>query len=282
MPQRIYQGHRVAFLTQHGKQTLLQAPLETALGCHLVHTQGVDTDSLGSFTRETDRAGSQLDAARQKAHLGMSLTGAQIGLASEGAFSPDPYTGLMMWDTELLLWVDRGRQLEIPVWVQGPGQSLHRTVRDWPELMAFAQAAQFPSHQLVLRPDHPDHPSIFKGVGDEQALAHAFERAMALSEHGCVFVENDLRAFANPTRQDLIRQAGQKLVQRLLCTCPACNAPGYAVMSHLPGRACRACGAATRLPVAELWRCLTCGHEHTVAVPDQTLADPMRCDQCNP
>lgn len=93
--QSIYQGRQVAFLTQHGKQNLIRTPLEGALGCQLVHTDGYDTDQLGTFTRDVARPGSQLAAARRKANIGMELTGAHVGIASEGAFGPDPFAGLI-------------------------------------------------------------------------------------------------------------------------------------------------------------------------------------------
>jgi hypothetical protein len=48
----LYKTLEVAFLTQHGKQTLRRAPLEAALGCRLVHTNSYDTDLLGTFTRD--------------------------------------------------------------------------------------------------------------------------------------------------------------------------------------------------------------------------------------
>ena len=99
---RFYEGCPIAFLTQHGKQDLVREPLEAALGCHLVHTDGYDTDQLGTFTRELTRAGSQLDAARKKANIGMALTGASVGLASEGSFGPDPFGAFMPWNTEQL------------------------------------------------------------------------------------------------------------------------------------------------------------------------------------
>jgi hypothetical protein len=92
---RFYEGRPVAFLTQHGKQDLVRGPLETALGCRLVHTDAHDTDQLGTFTRELTRAGSQLDAARKKATLGMALTGTSVGMASEGSFGPDPFGAFM-------------------------------------------------------------------------------------------------------------------------------------------------------------------------------------------
>ena len=75
-----YLARRVAFLTQHGKQDLVKTPLESALGCELVHTDAFDTDQLGTYTRDIARPGSQLDAARSKAQIGMRLTGAPLSL----------------------------------------------------------------------------------------------------------------------------------------------------------------------------------------------------------
>ena len=63
MSEHPYRGQRVALLTQHGKQTLLQDPLQQALGCQLLHTDGYDTDQLGTFTRDIARAG---NCARQR------------------------------------------------------------------------------------------------------------------------------------------------------------------------------------------------------------------------
>ena len=60
-----YKNHKVAFLTQHGKQMLLREPLETALGCELVHTDGYDTDLLGTFTRDQIRPSSQIEAEKK-------------------------------------------------------------------------------------------------------------------------------------------------------------------------------------------------------------------------
>lgn len=98
----IYQGLPVALLTQHDKQDLVRPILEATLGCHLIHTDGYDTDLLGTFTRDVARPGSQLEACRRKARLGMALTGSALGMASDGALGPDPYTGWMDWCNEVL------------------------------------------------------------------------------------------------------------------------------------------------------------------------------------
>jgi len=279
---RFYEGCPIAFLTQHGKQDLVREPLEAALGCHLVHTDGYDTDQLGTFTRELTRAGSQLDAARKKAEIGMALTGASVGMASEGSFGPDPYGAFMPWNTEVVLWLDRGSGLEVTGFAHSPAQSLHRMVSSLPELERFAAEAGFPEHQLVLRPDHPEHPAMHKGLRDHEALTKAFHLAQALSAHGGVFVENDLRAFANPTRQKTILQATDQLIQKLLSLCPNCATPGYWLSEQIPGLPCRDCGQLTRLAKAEIWRCPKCPHEEQRTHHKPTWADPARCDFCNP
>lgn len=276
-----YAGVRVALLTQHGKQEVLRDGLQDALGCTLVHTDAFDTDQLGTFTRDIAREGSQVEAARRKAELGMQLTGAPVGLASEGAFGPDPFAGMMNWDSELLLWVDATRHLEISAWAQGPAQSAHRLVKNIDELMQFAAEAQFPSHALVVRPAQ-DHPLIFKGLSTPEALHEALTQALVASEHGTVFVENDLRAHCNPTRQALIRKAGEELARKLTSLCAACGSPGFWVHEKKRGLPCRACGTPTRLPLAEIWTCPACAHVQERAVDAPAQADPAHCDHCNP
>jgi aspartyl-tRNA synthetase len=84
----------------------------------------------------------------------------------------------MPWNTELLLWVDPARELEVTGIAHGPAQSLHRTVNSLDELMRFAQDAKFPEHHLVMRPEHEDHLQIVKNIHDA-ALAQILERTGA-------------------------------------------------------------------------------------------------------
>ena len=277
-----YQGAQVAFLTQHGKQDTVRGPLEAALGCHLVHTNGYDTDRLGTFTRDIARPGSQLEAARKKAHIGMSLTGLQLGISSEGAFGGGPFAGLIPWGTELVVWIDVINALEIVGIAQGPAQCHQKLLCTHDELLAFCDEAKFPEHHLVVRPEHHDHPNLIKGIQDHEHLIRAFEVAKQQSSTGMVFVENDLRAFANPTRMELISQATANLVDKLCSLCPACHAPGFWLDHPISGRPCAACGIKTRLPVAEIWHCTRCNHTETRAMDPALRADPAQCDYCNP
>lgn len=278
----LYQGREVAFLTQHGKQHLVRDRLQEALGCQLVHTDAYDTDKLGTFTNEVVRVGSQLDAVRAKATIGMDLTGLPIGMASEGAFGPDPFVGFTPWNSEVILWVDRDLGIEVQGFAHGPSQSLQRAIKTLEELNSFATEANFPSHYLSLRPEQMDYSAGQKGIRDMSQLVEAFHSAQSHSASGCLVIENDLRAFANPTRQALIRQAMDNLIHKLVSACPQCAKPGYSLKKKTLGLPCRLCGRPTQLAISEIWECLSCGFEDQKLIKQSKSADPSRCNYCNP
>lgn len=277
-----YQGQTIALLTQHGKEAVIAPVLDPALGCHVVRVEGFDTDSLGTFTREVSRPGSQLEAARRKARAGMELSGSAVGLASEGSFGPDPFTGMFSWNTELLLLIDDRAGIEITGIAQGPGKSAHLQTGDWAALEAFAVREGFPAHQFVLRPTHEDDPRVFKGIADWPSLRSRFDECLALSTHGKVFAELDLRAFANPSRMQRIEEAARDLLRRLTSCCPACDAPGYSVVAREAGLPCAACATPTSAYRAERWQCVRCTHAQVVLRADLAKADPQHCPRCNP
>lgn len=277
-----YAGATVALLTQHGKERVIAPVLEPALGCSIQLVSGFDTDLLGTFTRETPRPGSQLEAARRKARKGMELSGLRIGLASEGSFCQDPFAGMFPWNVELLLWVDDTLGLEITGMAQGAARSGHTIARTWDELATFAARSGFPAHHLVLRPNDENDPRVHKGIQTEAALQTAFEACHEASHHGDVFAELDLRAFANPTRMDMIKEAAADLSRKLQSACPACSRPGFWVTERQPGLPCSACLAQTRIHRSEVWSCVGCTHREVRPRTDRLLADPSDCPRCNP
>ncbi len=277
-----YAGRRIALLTQHGKETAIAPALETVLGCRVERVGGYDTDQLGTFTREIPRFGTQLEAARKKARIGMELTGLPLGLASEGSFGPDPYAGMFPWNVELLLFIDDTLGIEVCGVFQGPGGGAHLRTGDWAAVEDFAGKSGFPAQHLVLRPDDENSPHFIKGIADWTALRNAFAWARDLSATGRVFVEFDLRAHANPGRMENIRRAAEDLAVKLTTPCPACGAPGFAVVDRLSGLPCSDCGAPTREPRADIWGCIRCDHRETRPRTDAVAADPGRCDYCNP
>ena len=277
----VYSGRKVALLTQHGKERVIARVLEPVLGCRVELVTGFDTDRLGTFTRETPRIGTQLDAARRKARKGMELSGLPLGLASEGSFGPDPFTGLFTWNVELLVWIDDDLGLELVGIAEGASRSGHVQTGDYGEVEAFALREGFPQHQMVLRPQDPDDPRIRKNIADWGQLKACFDDCLEQSGNRQVCVETDLRAFANPSRMKHIEQATLNLLERMQSACPACHSPGYWVTERQPGLRCSACGLPTSSYRSEVWSCTRCKHEELKARPDLKVADPRYCAYCN-
>jgi hypothetical protein len=277
-----YAGLKASLLTQHGKESIICPQLFDSNGLEVIHVSDYDTDKLGSFTRDIPRYGSQLDAARKKARVGMELSGLKLGIASEGAFDNDPYTGMLPWNYELVLLIDDIRNIEIIGFFGGQAQSASHLVSSWDELTALLSEAQFTTHQLVIRPDDEYHPECRKGIKDLKSLKEAFEWATSLSKKGNVFVENDLRAHTNPTRMANILKATQDLSRKMNSLCPECESPGFSVTERKKGLLCACCEAPTNLPVANIWSCVKCDYKKEELIPNQTKADPSKCHYCNP
>lgn len=277
-----YRSHRVALLTQHGKQRVIAPALHAAVGCKVERVSGIDTDLLGTFTREIPRAGTQLDAARRKARLGMARAGLPLGIASEGAFGPDPLLGMLPWNLEVLIWIDDVRSLEITASAQAIAHFGHLQTGDWDAARAFAQQWRFPDHHLVVRPDSASDPRMRKGITSWEDFERQFHWAQDASANAEVFIETDMRANANPTRMCVIRSAAIELGQRLASLCPCCQAPGFWRVGRVPGLPCSLCGEATQDAVADRFGCVRCDHQHMRERTEASLADPAHCDFCNP
>jgi hypothetical protein len=281
-PLQLYRGARVAFLTQHGKERVLAPLFLEELGARIEVVRGFDTDTLGTFTRDVPREGTQLAAARRKAEIAIERSGLELGLGSEGAFVPGPF-GLGSWNIEVLVFFDRMRGIEVAGRAHAAGLHVHGTVRSREELEAISTRAGFPAHGLVVRPNDEHDPRPIKGLRDPDALTAAFEEARRASRTGVVFIESDLRAHMHPNRMNTIAAAGEDLVSRLSSACPACGTPGFGFVADVPGRPCADCGAPTREPVARAFGCVRCAHRTESPIEAWPLkASPSVCDFCNP
>ncbi|MDT8990990.1 hypothetical protein RQP54_08960 [Curvibacter sp. APW13] len=275
-----FQGLRVGFVTQHGKESLVAPHLEPLLGCVVERVDGIDTDRFGTFTRDIPRSGTQLEAARRKAQAAFETGDWPLALASEGAFGVDPYAGLMPWNVEVLVLLDRRTGREVAAHAQGPALAAHSRVGSEDALRAFAQEAGFPHHHLVVRQGDENGPVVAKGLHTDEALLDAFWRARQGGQG--VFVEHDLRAFCNPTRQAVIANAAKQLAQKLASACPQCAAPGFWPVRHSGGLPCEACGTPTHLPRLKVWGCSACGHEEQRPHGERPSAPAASCPACNP
>ena len=277
-----YRGQRLALLTQHRKERVIAPALEGALGCMVERALGFDTDTLGTFTRDVPRAGSQLEAARRKAELAIELTGADVGLGSEGSVDRHPMLGFVDRNVELIVLIDRARGIEVVGVADGPAPYAHVLTDTIAEAQALAEREGFPEHGLIVRPDDADDRRVTKDILDADRLTTAFEAARAESATGFVVVEVDLRAHRNPRRMARIGEAALDLAAKLASMCPACDSPGFWRSDRVSGMPCRACGRATGITLAEIDRCRRCEHRVTRELDSTAGADPMWCDYCNP
>ena len=277
----LYGGQKVALLTKHAKERVLAPILGDALACEVVLVDGYDTDLLGTFTRETPRAGTQVEAARKKAKIALELSSLKVALASEGSFGADPYAGMFAWNVECLVWVDSQNALEVVAIAQGKSNLNHALLTSWQECTEFAKKIGFPEHYLIIRPQE-NSSEMRKGVSEWDELKEAFLWARSVSQDGSVFTETDMRAFANPTRMQIIANAADELVKKLSCVCPLCNAPGYSVVETLRGLKCRVCANKTQDIYADVYSCVQCGHKVIQERENSLGANPAHCDFCNP
>jgi len=276
-----YRDQEVALLTQHGKEGVIAPVLAKLLGCRVEKVEGFNTDLLGTFTRDIAREGSQLDAARKKARIGMELSGLCIGIASEGSFGTDPFTGMLPWNRELLIWIDGRLGIEVVANSAGKTNFSHQVVESWEGAEDFARSAGFPEHHLVVRPEDENHPELRKGLADWASLEDAVTWALNFAPNRRAFIETDMRAFANPTRMENIRLAAEDLARRLTSLCPACGAPGFSLAGQVRGLPCEDCGTPTNEVKADIHRCIRCKHQMLVE-REREYASARYCDYCNP
>jgi len=270
--------------TMHGKQAAVAPALRAQLGLEVVVPQGVDTDALGTFTREVARRGTMEETAIAKARLGMALTGLPLGLASEGSYGPHPAFPLVPGGLELLVLVDRERDIVVaehllddrPVFA-------HVELAPGDDVDGFLRRVAFPDHGLAVSAIGSKDEPVLKGLRSRECLEAAIERCAALSPEGRARVETDMRAHQNPTRMATIGRLAERLAARLQARCPECAAPGFGVSETISGLPCEECGMPSTMVDRELFRCPACPHEESRPRSDGLRRAPaFRCPRCNP
>lgn len=138
---------------------------------------------------------------------------------------------MLAWNNELLVLIDQKHGLEITGFSSAPAQNEHSYTGHWEESQKFAESVLFPSHYLVVKPTDEYHPQSKKGI---------------------VYVANDLRAFANPTRMENIFKAAEDLANKIISRYPQCQTPGFWIKDIKRGLPCNACGLATEQEITQI------------------------------
>jgi hypothetical protein len=74
----------------HHKERVIVPVLQQELGIKCIVPENFNTDIFGTFTREVERPGTQIAAARLKAQQALEVTGETLAIASEGSFTLHP------------------------------------------------------------------------------------------------------------------------------------------------------------------------------------------------
>ena len=177
-----YNNTSAVLATMHGKDRVIAPLLERDLGLRVELALGLNTDRFGTFSREIERKGSQLDAMRAKVAAGFANAAhARVGIASEGSFGPHPYIPFLALGRELIVLIDRETGLELIGHDASPETNFdHAVVSNVDSAMEFAERAKFPDHGLIVigcvdNQPAPDQ-ALFKAITDR-----AWKRPLARS-----------------------------------------------------------------------------------------------------
>jgi len=277
-------GRKIVIATMHKKEMVIGPILKKELGVDIVVPHYFDTDYFGTFTREIERRGSQLETAKAKAYAAMQATGLDLAVASEGSFDAHPSIPFIQSNLELVLLVDSKNNLAI--------RGHHRTsktningayVESVEEVIALAREWKFPYYGVILRKSEHEKEGIYKNLQTEKDLKIAAANLLASNSQKKIFIETDMRAHRNPTRMQAIKHATMNLIKNIKSTCKECKMPGFVVTDLQKGLKCSWCLMPTDLPIYEIYTCAKCGFLlKKPTAKHGELADPKYCNLCNP
>lgn len=268
--------------TKHEKEKVIAPLLEEALGVSCFVKAGFDTDKLGTFTGEIERAHDPITTARQKCLMAMELSGCDLGIASEGSFGNHPSVFFASADDEFLIFIDKKNDLEIIARELSIETNFNgKEIENEKALLEFAESVQFPSHGLILRQSKSDKSNLIKGITSLKDLKNAFN--LLSKKYNRVYAETDMRAMFNPSRMTVIESAAKKLVEKINSHCPECQTPGFGMTEAKKGLRCDLCKLPTNSILSHIYVCEHCQFTKEEMYPDKkTSEDPMHCDNCNP
>ena len=278
----MFEGRRLLIATKHGKEKVIAPIIEAQIRVKCFVSSEFDTDQLGTFTGEIERQKDVLTTLKQKCLLAMEMENCDLAMASEGSFGPHPSLFFIPANDEFLIFNDKLNGLEIIVRELSTDTNFNAAQVDTEkEVFEFAKAIKFPSHGLILRKAKNDFTEIVKGINSEAKLLQNSQ--YFLRQYGSLYIETDMRALYNPIRMQVIEKVTHKMAQKLNTFCPSCLMPGFGVVKVKPGLPCLLCNYGTNNALSHIFECHKCKYIHELKYPnEQTQADPISCDRCNP
>lgn len=278
-----WKNRKCVLATMHNKERVISPQLEQGLGVTVSVPYGFNTDRFGTFTREIQRAGNQLDAARKKALAGMELTGFDLGIASEGSFGAHPSIPFLPSNLEIVVLIDRRNNLEIighyrssDIRVRG------QEVMTPEEAKTIAHSWGFPDQGVIVRLSEKSNRNIYKDIKTIDKLEEVSKRLLSKWFVKRIFLETDMRAHRCPGRMESIKMATLDLIENCKSICPKCATPGFVITDTVKGLLCSHCNLPTDLVKGTVYTCQKCQYKENKPVTEKMYAEPGECQWCNP
>ncbi len=278
----MFQGRKLLIATKHKKEEVMVPLFQKHLDVDCFVAKEFDTDLLGTFSAEIERKLDVIETLRQKCLLSIQSTDFDMVVASEGSFGAHPTFFFAHADDELVMFKDIKNNLEIvarhlSVETNFDGMVIN-TIQ---ELEDFVQKVKFPSHGIILKSSEKNSEIILKDIETYSELLENFNKLR--ENYSLVFAETDMRAFRNPSRMLVIKDATEKLIEKINTLCPSCQTPGFEVKNVNSGLPCELCGFKTKSTLSHTYGCSKCDFKEEKFFPfDKKFEDPMHCDYCNP
>lgn len=279
---KYFRDRAIYIVTMHQKEQVIAPLIKKILGLDAVVPSKINTDKLGTFSREIERSNSVIETLRLKCDLVLNQHPKAIAIASEGSFGQHPFMFFTHADEEMVMFKDPLNGIEVV------GKHLTTEtnfdsgfVRDKNELEQFLQDAGFPEQGIILREEPDQVNRLYKELKTYDQVLQKFNEIH--SEKGKVFLETDMRAHKNPTRMIAIQKATEDLFKRLGNTCNKCKTPGFQVHKINPGLPCELCAFPTKSTLSLVWKCKHCKFEKISFYPnDKRTESAQYCNRCNP
>jgi ribosomal protein S27AE len=277
-----FEGKMALMATMHQKEKWIGPVLEKGLGLTIKPIPSFDSDALGTFAGDVERPGNQWETALFKLDGARELMpDSDLFIVSEGAFFPHPEMPFVTRNLELLVLKDfrenvtvRARNIEngFPLW--------ESEIRQWADILPKLENRNFDEEGLILKAKSGDIWLVYKDFDRVEDVRKAYEE-FKKTGLPVALLGPDLRAHRNLRRRQNLVLAAKDLVRNANRFCSGCGSPGFSSDHFQPGLPCGWCGLPTRLPKAEIFKCLRCQWEQEQALPEKE-ADPAFCDFCNP
>lgn len=278
----LFQNRKLIIATKHQKEKVIAPIFEKKMGVKCFVDKHFDTDLLGTFSGEIERKADPISTARKKCLIAMEKNNCDLGIASEGSFGAHPSIFFTKANEEILIFIDKKHNIEIIARELSNETNFDgKLVNSENALKSFAREMNFPSHALILRNEKNSNVKITKDIDNWEKLLTEYK--VIKKQFNQVYVETDMRAMFNPTRMKIIEQTAEKLITKILCSCPKCLTPGFSITTAQKGLPCASCNFPTESTLYYLYSCKKCEYEKKEYFPRKIkFENPMYCSICNP